>query len=230
MYNIGNGDGARVTGYQTLDRGFKLMGSSAEKIFSPHWLATRNFHCFWYLDSDELNNYLNFRTESFEDFFSKLGKKLWYFKLGKPFPGLIRKSAIERLFNDTNAPMYWVNNNITGRVNAFFGSREKFDSIPRNWDNFKPIPGEELKDLSTAEILDLRGKTELSKEDIAFISTTSIRAKPRCYSLPRLRRIQTGQRTDHRGYARRRPIQRGQVLVAVHEEGRFAHKTEVGVS
>lgn len=179
VYNIGNGDGARVTGYDTLDRGFQLMGSSARAIFEPHWLATRNFHCFWYLDSDKLNNYLDFRTESFEDFFSKLSKKLWYFKLGKPFPGLIRKFAIERLFKDSNAPMYWVDKNIKGRVNAFYGSQEQFDNIPRDWDKFDIIPSEPLRDLSTAEILDLRGKTELSKEDIDFIADNKYTGKNR---------------------------------------------------
>ena len=38
-YNIGNGAGARVTGYETLDRGFQLMGRSARDVFRPHWLS-----------------------------------------------------------------------------------------------------------------------------------------------------------------------------------------------
>ncbi len=179
VYNIGNGEDARVTGFDTLDRGFKLMGSNAEKIFRPHWLAARNFHCFWYLDSDLLNDYLDFRTESFEDFFAKLGKKLWYFKLGKPFPNLIRKLAIERLFADSNAPMYWVDRNITGRINAFYGSKEKFDAIPHNWDDFKVIPSKPLRDIKSAELLDLRGKTELTQADIDFIADNEYKGKNR---------------------------------------------------
>lgn len=178
-YNIGNGDRGRVTGYDTLDRGFKMMGRGAKDIFKPHWNASRNFHCFWYLDSDKLNDYLDFRTESFEEFFSKLSKKLWYFKLGKPFPGLIRKFAIERLFNDSNAPMYWVNKNIDGRIKAFYRSKEEFDSIPRNWDDYKVIPSGELRDLNKAEILDLRGKTEITDEDFAFIADTEYKGKNR---------------------------------------------------
>ncbi len=178
-YNIGNGEGARVTGFETIDRGFQIMGRSANDIFEPQWNAARNFHCFWYLDSDVLNDYLDFRTESFEDFFSRLSKKLWFFKFGKFFPGLIRKLVIERLHKDVNAPMHWVNNSIEGRVEAFYGSREDFEKIPRTWDNYDLIPSSDLKDFKTAEILDLRGKLELTDEDIAFISDNNYNGKNR---------------------------------------------------
>lgn len=176
-YNIGNGEGCRVTGFETFDRGFRMMGRGGEDVFRPHWNATRNFHCFWYLDSDELNDYLNFRTETFEEFFTKLSKKLWYFKLGKPFPGLIRKFAIERLFKDTNAPMYWVNNKIEGRVTAFYGSRENYEALPRQWKDYKLIKSADLRDISNAEVLDLRGKTEITDADIAFISDREYKGK-----------------------------------------------------
>jgi nucleoside-diphosphate-sugar epimerase len=188
-YNIGNGEGARITGYDTMALGFGMMGRGPEDIFKPFWNASRNFHCFWYLDSDVLNDYLKFRTESAEGFFTALGKKLWYFKLGKPFPGMIRKFAIERLFKDTNAPMYWVNNNIEGRIKAFFGSREAYEALPRDWKDYKVIPSKEVnvknpKDIfdhkvKDAEILDLRGKTELTPEDIAFIADNEYKGKNR---------------------------------------------------
>ena len=178
-YNIGNGDKARVTGFETIDRGFKMMGRGGREIFRPHWNAARNFHCFWYLDSDKLNDYLDFRTESFEEFFDKLSKKLWYFKLGKPFPGLIRKFAIERLFKDSNAPMYWVDKNIEGRINAFYGSKEKFDNIPRTWDDYTLIDSKDLRDIRQADLLDLRGKTEISDKDIAFIADNEYKGKNR---------------------------------------------------
>lgn len=182
-YNIGNGAGARVTGYETLDRGFQLMGRSAREIFKPHWNSARNFHCFWYLDSDELDELLGFRAETFESFFAGLSRKQWYFKLGKPFPRLIRKFAIERLLKDRNAPLYWVDHNIEGRIKAFYGSREAYEKIPRRWDQYTLIPSEEVKDLSTAEILDLRGRSELTGADLAFISDNGYRGKNRAVIL-----------------------------------------------
>lgn len=157
-YNIGSGAGARVTGYETLDIGFKMMGCTAKDIFRPHWNAMRNFHCMWYYDSDKLNDYLQFREEDFYDFWGKLAKKCWYFKFGKPFKGLIRKFAIERLFKSSNAPMYWVEHNMEGRLNAFFGGRAAWEALPRDWKDFPllcegqtpdgPVDYDDLKDIT----------------------------------------------------------------------------------
>ncbi|QUY17610.1 NAD(P)-dependent oxidoreductase [Treponema vincentii] len=136
VYNIGNGKDARVTGFETLDRGFKMMGRSAEEIFRPEWNASRNFHCMWFADSHILNSYLDFQHEGFEAFFSKLEKKLWYFKLGKPFPRLVQRFSIMPLLNTNNAPVFWVTHNLKKRVDAFFGSPEAYNAIPRSWKKF----------------------------------------------------------------------------------------------
>lgn len=136
VYNIGNGSSARVTGYETLDRGFKLMGRSVKDIFLPNWNSKRNFHCGWFADSKILNDYLDFQHEGFEDFFKKLERKFWYFKFGKPFPALIKKFAIEPLLKNSNAPMYWVKNNFEKRIKAFFSSMQEFNLIPTDWKNY----------------------------------------------------------------------------------------------
>ena len=136
VYNIGNGAAARVTGYETLDRGMRLMGRSAKEIFKPHWHAARNFHCGWFYDSHILNDYFDFQHEGFEAFFKQCGKKFWYFKLGKPFPRLISKFAIRPLLKTQNAPLFWVTHNLQGRIKAFFGSKEQFDSIPKEWSGY----------------------------------------------------------------------------------------------
>ena len=136
VYNIGNGKDARVTGYETLDRGFKMMGRGADEIFRPEWNASRNFHCMWFADSHVLNDYLDFQYEGFEAFFSRLEKKLWYFKLGKPFPHLIKRFAIMRLLKTDNAPVFWVTHGLEKRIKAFFGSLEAYNRIPRSWETF----------------------------------------------------------------------------------------------
>ncbi|MGP1587587.1 MAG: NAD-dependent epimerase/dehydratase family protein [Treponemataceae bacterium] len=152
VYNVGNGETSRVTGYESLDRGFSLMGRGVKDIFKPNWNASRNFHCGWFYDSKILNNYLDFQKESFEEFFKKLDKKFWYFKLGKPFYSLIRKFAIEPLLKCLNAPLFWLNKNIVGRIKAFFGSREKFEQIPDNWESYNLLC--ENKNPETGEFLD----------------------------------------------------------------------------
>lgn len=136
VYNIGNGKTARVTGFETLDRGFGMMGRSATEIFQPEWNAIRNFHCMWFADSHILNEYLDFQYEGFEDFFSKLEKRLWYFKLGKPFPHFIRYFAIMPLLRTNNAPLFWVSHNLEKRVKAFFGSLQAYRALARSWEQF----------------------------------------------------------------------------------------------
>ena len=60
-------------GNTSVDIGFALMGARPEQFFKPNWCAARNFHCFWYYDSDVLNDYLQFRTETWESRSSKCG-------------------------------------------------------------------------------------------------------------------------------------------------------------
>ena len=160
-YNIGNGADARVTGYDTVNRGFVMMGITAKQIFKPNWNISRNFHCMWYYDSSTLNDYLDFQYEGFEDFFSRLQKKSWYFKLAKPFKGAVRKFGIERLFKNSNSPMYWLNNNLDGRIKAFFGSREKYNEIPDSWDKYNLLV--ENKNPDTGEFLDYNELKDISK-------------------------------------------------------------------
>ena len=176
-YNIGNGEAARVTGFETLNRGFSLLGHPVSRFFKPHWNSARNFHSFWYLDSDQLNDLLDFRRDTFEGFFEKLAKKLWYFKLAKPFSGLVRKFAIERLLEDRNAPLFWVKSNATGRIKAFYGSQDSFNSIARSFKNYPLVASKNLKNLAEAELLDLRGRQELNEEDFAIISDNCYRGQ-----------------------------------------------------
>ncbi len=136
VYNIGGGEHTRVTGFETSEAGFALIGSSVRKIFRPHWNATRNFHCFWFSDSDVLEDMFHYRRQSCEDFWSQYARSHRIFSLGRFSPAaLIRRFVIERLFNNTNAPMYWVRHRDAARVQAFYGGVKAYNSIPRNWDD-----------------------------------------------------------------------------------------------
>lgn len=138
VYNIGGGQSCRATGFETMDAGFALMGSGAKKFFKPNWNAARNFHGVWYTDSDELEAYLEFRHESFSDFWKRMGKKYPYFKLGKLVPApIISRLAIKRLFKNTNSPAYWIKHGKQGRVKAFFGGMDEYKKIPSDWKNYR---------------------------------------------------------------------------------------------
>lgn len=156
-YNIGGGPSCRVTGFDTVDAGFKLMGGSAKDFFQPNWNADRNFHCMWFYDSDVLNDYLEYQTESFKFFWGVMAKKYWYYQLGRLAPkSLIRKTTIEKVLKNNNAPQFWVDNNIEGRINAFFGSREKYEKIPATWDKYHLLCEGELPDGSKIDYDDIK--------------------------------------------------------------------------
>jgi len=175
-YNIGGGASCRETGYETFNSGFGLMGASAEKFFEPYWNISKNFHGVWYTDSHVLDDWLEYRNESSADFWKRMRKQLWYWKLGAIVPSkLIRKLAIERLLKNSNAPMNWVRLGKKGRIDAFWGSQEELDNRPKTWAEFKilakgqtpegPIDYEDLKDESKADRYKLDHGYDESKAD-----------------------------------------------------------------
>ncbi len=157
IYNIGGGESCRVTGFETFDRCFALTGRSAKKYFKPNWNIARNFHGGWFYDSDELEEILNFRSESMEDFWTRTGKKYGYFKLAKIVPAsLISAFAIKRLFKNTNSPGYWLKNGKEGRIKAFFGSREDYEKIPDKWEDYPLLSEGKLEDGSEINYSELK--------------------------------------------------------------------------
>ena len=138
VYNIGGGAAARQTGYETFDDGFRLIGGSVKDFFEPHRNLPRNFHCFWFSDSDELEERFHFRTQGCEDFWKWYGKKHRIYRAGKILPAkLLRRLIIEPLQRDTNAPAYWLSHNDAARIQAYFGGRDVYDALPRRWEDME---------------------------------------------------------------------------------------------
>lgn len=157
IYNIGDGESARVTGFETLDRGFQLMGKNVKYFFKPNWNPLKNFHCLWLEDSNKIHSFFDKKDiwcEGFYDFFNNMEKIFWYFKLGKPFSFIIKKIAIERLLKRKNAPLYWIKNNDVKKMVAFYGSVEKAKTLTENWDEFNLLC--ENKNPDTGEYLDYK--------------------------------------------------------------------------
>ena len=121
VYNIGGGHGCRQTGYDVFDNGFKIIGGTVEEFFEPLWNAENNFHCFWFSDSDVLNNLFQFQSESSRYFWDEYKKKHPLYSVAKILPPkLLRKMIIEPLLCDKNAPMRWLKDNNTPRITAIY--------------------------------------------------------------------------------------------------------------
>lgn len=126
VYNIGGGESCRCYGYQTYDAGFKIIGGGFKDFFKPYYNATRNFHGMFYTDSDELENYFRFRSQSCGDFWKEMAKRNKIYKLGKIVPkGIISGLVIKPLLKDANSPNRWLADGDEAKAVAYFGGSDK---------------------------------------------------------------------------------------------------------
>jgi hypothetical protein len=139
FYNIGGGASSRVVNHQFMAKSMAALGiSDFRKTMQPNWPATRNFHGQWFTDSDRLEALVPFREQSLDAFFEELPRHipLPVRLFARFFPGLIRKQ-LQKIAEGPGGTMNWIANNKTEEIRAHFGSREAWEQIPSNWDEFE---------------------------------------------------------------------------------------------
>ena len=165
IYNLGCGDGSRITGYDTFEQGFGIIGGSTEHFMKPNWNATRNFHCMFFADSDVLEEMFHFQSETVESFWKGVLKDHPIFKAAKIVPpSLISKLAIQPLLKDSNSPRQWVKDKDEGRVIAAFGSMEEAEKLSDKWEDFNVYckgKGDKGEDIDYAEARDIKNIDKL---------------------------------------------------------------------
>jgi len=136
LYNIGGGATCRFTGFQFLNSIYSMLGVDFRELEHPNWYALRNFHGHWYYDSDKLDDYLHFRSESVDDVIARIKKKLpLSFRLLVYLPKKIVTIIMRKKALNGDTPLMWIKNNKEDKIKAFFGSKEKWKEIP-DWDKF----------------------------------------------------------------------------------------------
>ncbi|KAK8887486.1 hypothetical protein M9Y10_038533 [Tritrichomonas musculus] len=145
FYNIGSGEKYRMSNYEFETMIFKHIGlGRMEDSFEPNWFSTKNFHGHYFLDSDILEDYLQFRENvPKEEYFNRMIDQIaFYYKIANyvPFKKLI--SFAVKIFMRSIASkkwagtIDWIKNNKTDRITAFYGSFDEFQKIPKNWFDF----------------------------------------------------------------------------------------------
>ena len=171
IYNIGGGAGCRQTGYESFDDGFKMIGGSVKRFFRPDQNAFRNFHCFWFSDSDLLEERFRFRTQTSQDFWEWFISRHKLYKAGGALPaGALRRLVIEPLLKNDNAPAYWEKHGDTARVFAIYGNvklSDKWEEFPllcesKNYEKLKRYD----KKYDLPHGYDEKPLSELEEEDI----------------------------------------------------------------
>ncbi len=136
-FNLGGGEKNRVTGFETMDLGFKIIGASFYDFFKPNYNAMRNFHGMWFSDGDKLEKLFHYQGETIVEFWDHVLETHKYFKLAKIFPKkLLKAFVINPLLKNYNAPMYWYKHKDEARMLAYFNGSKCFEALPKKWDEF----------------------------------------------------------------------------------------------
>ncbi len=136
IYNIGAGEKAMQTGYDTFKDGFALIGGTPEKFFEPHWFANRNFHGVWFADGDELEELFHYQRDNPTDYWKEIGRQHKLYALGKFVPAkLIVLFLFKRLLKHPNSPDVWRRTPGDARAYAAFG----LEPQPKLWKDVKLI-------------------------------------------------------------------------------------------
>lgn len=138
FYNISSGAQYRLTMYEFESLLLQALSCPPpEAVFDARWFATRNFHGYWFSDSDVLDAYLHFRANiPVKEYFASLRRTLpWYFSLAGIVPAAAIKWGMGYICRKPPlGTMSWFKHGDEGRIAAFFGSRKQWEQLPA-WDD-----------------------------------------------------------------------------------------------
>lgn len=139
FYNISSGPSYRLTNYEFECKLLQALSCPGpDRIFEPNWFALRNFHGHWYTDSDELDQYLHFRSGmSCDDYFRWMAKQVpWYFRLAPLAPAWCIKMGMKQIASSKGlGTLNWIRTQNQDRISAYFGTMADYEAIP-GWDRF----------------------------------------------------------------------------------------------
>ncbi|KWX70271.1 epimerase [Paenibacillus riograndensis] len=148
IYNIGGGESCRVS---TLDM-YKIMYgklgfTNLDHVIDPKWYATRNFHGQYYTDSDKLESYLEFRSDSMEYFYQSyldnlgalvpLAKVITKVPGGQKLMGTIIKNKTKKEAVKERGTIRFIEDNDVEKIDAYWGSKANYEAIPDKLSDMK---------------------------------------------------------------------------------------------
>lgn len=91
VFNLGGGEQCRITYFDFMTRAFNAFGMGKVN-FPDYAFAKQNFHCGHYVDGDELEEIIHFRSDDIESYFKRFDASVpaiqRFFTL--PFGGIIK--------------------------------------------------------------------------------------------------------------------------------------------
>lgn len=118
IFNLSGGEKCRITYEDFLSRSFKIFGLG-NLDFKENTFAGRNFHCGYYTDGDILNNILDFRRESIDDYFIDLEKNV---PLIRKIPTIVFRKIIKYNLQKKSEPLAAIENKNQTDIRHYFNS------------------------------------------------------------------------------------------------------------
>lgn len=181
FFNIGGGKDCRASAYAMYESTLGAFGvKRLSDIMDSQWFATRNFHGQYYLDSDKLNDILDFRQDTMEygqkaytknlTGASLLAKGVASTPVGHKMLSFFMKKYFKRLARARHGTIHFIESNMEEHIAAYWGSREAWEAIPpfeefqhfADWNTVVPIDHgyDESKPEDLLDLSDLQGAAE----------------------------------------------------------------------
>ena len=177
IYNIGGGPSCRASTGEMYEALYRELGfTSLDEVIEPKYYATRNFHGQYYLDSDKLEGYLRFRSDSiqyfYDAFLKELGPAVKACRVMTKLPGgqklmgaIVRKSFLP-LLNSEHGTKHWLDNDMEDYIDVYWGGKKAWEAIPEKYSEL-----ERFTDWATVVPIDhgydeTKPESELSLEDV----------------------------------------------------------------
>jgi nucleoside-diphosphate-sugar epimerase len=146
IYDIGGGDGWRLTNWQLQIAIGGAMGvRDIRRWYDRNWFATRNFHGQWYADSDRLEELVPFRQDAFD---AALGRAIdaapaSVRSAGRVPAWIVKHLVMKPLAKKRRGTMHAIARGHEAEIAAHFGSLEEWRALG-DWSTFVvPEPSRE---------------------------------------------------------------------------------------
>jgi nucleoside-diphosphate-sugar epimerase len=139
IYNIGGGEGWRLTNWQLQTRIGAVLGvRDVRTWYDRNWFATRNFHGHWYTDSDDLEELVPFRQDTFDAALARAVDADPALARAGRMPGWVVKHLVMKpLTRRPRGTMALIRGGDDEKIAAYFGSRREWEAIG-DWSTFVP--------------------------------------------------------------------------------------------
>lgn len=147
IYNIGGGEGWRLTNWQLQVALGAAMGvHDIRRWYDRNWFALQNFHGQWYSDSDRLDSLVPYRQDTFADAVERAidAAPSSVRSAGKVPAWIVKNLVMRPLARKPRGTMAAIAQGDSEAIDAYFGSKEAWLAIG-DWDTFiPPSPSREV--------------------------------------------------------------------------------------